>query len=98
MSNSADSILWVYIVLLVAGGLLGFVKGKSKMSLFMSLAFAVPLALSLVLSWPPLVSLGLLGFLSVFFGMRFIKSKKLMPAGVMAMLSIVTLALRSTLS
>ena len=38
-------ILWIYIVLLVAGGLVGFLKAGSKMSLIMSLAFAAPLAL-----------------------------------------------------
>ena len=63
-----------------------------------SLAFAAPLALSLVLGWPKLVSLCLLGFLSLFFGMRFMKSKKLMPAGLMAILSVLTLVLHSSLS
>lgn len=98
MTNSADLILWIYIALLAAGGLIGFLKANSKMSLLMSLAFAIPLALSIVQRWPPLVSLVLVGFLSVFFGMRFAKSRKLMPAGAMAMLSLVTLALRGSLA
>ena len=98
MPISADNILWIYVVLLVAGGLVGFLKAKSKMSLIMSVAFAIPLTLSLLLHWPALFSLGLLGFLSLFFGMRFSKSKKLMPAGVMAMLSLITLVLRTSLS
>ena len=98
MANSADIILSVYVVLLIAGGLIGFLKANSKMSLIMSVAFAAPLALSIALSWPPLVALGLLGFLCLFFGMRFSKSKKLMPAGVMAMLSLITLVLRTSLS
>lgn len=89
-----DWILAIYIALLVAGGLIGFMKAKSKMSLLMSVAFALPLALSLVLQWRPMISLALLGFLSVFFGMRFLKSKKMMPAGLMAVLSLATLALR----
>lgn len=38
-------VLWIYIALLVAGGLMGFLKAKSKMSLIMSLAFALPLTL-----------------------------------------------------
>ena len=29
----ANTILWIYIVLLVAGGLMGFLKAGSKMSL-----------------------------------------------------------------
>ena len=98
MANNADIILWIYIALLVAGGLVGFLKANSKMSLIMSVAFAVPLALSIVLRWPPLLGLGLLGFLSLFFGMRFMKRKKLMPAGLMTVLSLVALGLRSSLS
>ena len=39
-----------------------------------------------------------LGFLSLFFGLRFMRSKKMMPAGVMTILSIVDLALYGTLS
>lgn len=97
MPISADNILWIYVVLLVAGGLVGFLKAKSKMSLIMSVAFAIPLALSLLLHWPALFSLGLLGFLSLFFGMRFAKSRKLMPAGLMTALSVATLALQGTL-
>ena len=93
----ANIILWIYIVLLVAGGLMGFLKAGSKMSLIMSVAFAVPLALSLVLKWPDAVSLGLLGFLAAFFGMRFAKGKKFMPAGLMLILSVVTLVLRLVL-
>ena len=42
------SILWIYIVLLVAGGLAGFLKAGSKMSLIMSLAFAAALSLCAV--------------------------------------------------
>ncbi len=93
----ANIILWIYIVLLVAGGLMGFLKAGSKMSLIMSVAFAVPLALSLVLKWPDAVSLSLLGFLGVFFGMRFAKGRKFMPAGLMLILSAVTLVLRLVL-
>jgi uncharacterized membrane protein (UPF0136 family) len=93
----ANTILWIYIALLVAGGLMGFLKAGSKMSLIMSVAFAVPLTLSLLLKWPDAVSLGLLGFLGVFFGMRFAKGKKFMPNGLMLTLSVLTLILRLAL-
>jgi uncharacterized membrane protein (UPF0136 family) len=43
--NTSVIILWVYIVLLLAGGLMGFIKAKSKISLITSALFAVPLAL-----------------------------------------------------
>ena len=40
MHRFANTVLWVYIVLLLIGGLIGFFKGKSKVSLIMSSAFA----------------------------------------------------------
>ncbi|MGI8967208.1 MAG: TMEM14 family protein, partial [Limisphaerales bacterium] len=81
-------ILWIYIGLLVLGGLVGFLKAGSKMSLIMSVAFAIPLALCAqgTISEPRVADV-LLGFLLIFFGIRFIKSKKFMPNGLMAILS-----------
>jgi len=48
MHNFANTVLWVYIVLLVVGGLMGFLKAKSKVSLIMSVTFAALLALCAV--------------------------------------------------
>lgn len=81
-------ILWIYIGLLVLGGLVGFLKAGSKMSLIMSVAFAIPLALCAqgIISEPRVADV-LLGFLLIFFGIRFTKSKKFMPNGLMAILS-----------
>ncbi len=89
------NILWVYIVLLVAGGIMGFVKAGSKMSLLTSLAFAALLALcnANIIHVQHLADI-ILAILIVFFGWRFAKSKKLMPMGMMAILTAVTLALR----
>ena len=42
---SHNNILWIYIILLVIGGLIGFFKGKSKVSLIMSVCFAAALSL-----------------------------------------------------
>ena len=42
---TAQIILWIYIGLLVGGGMMGFIKGGSKISLISSVAFAVPLIL-----------------------------------------------------
>src|SRR5437667_17421 len=38
------TLLWIYIVLLVIGGLIGFLKAKSRVSLIMSVAFASALS------------------------------------------------------
>ena len=91
-------VLWIYIVLLVAGGLMGFLKAGSKMSLLTSCAFAAVLALAnaRVLKVEYLVDVTL-AVLIVFFGMRFAKTKKMMPMGMMAILTVVTLALMHVL-
>lgn len=90
-----ELILWIYIVLLVIGGVIGFVKAKSKPSLIASSIFAVALAmvnLNLV-NIRHLADI-LLGLLIVVFAMRYAKTKKFMPAGMMIILTVVTLVLR----
>jgi uncharacterized membrane protein (UPF0136 family) len=83
-----NTILWIYIALLIAGGLIGFLKAGSKASIIASVAFAIPLALCaanvIPVKW---VADALLIFLTCFFGCRFFKSKKFMPNGMMAVLS-----------
>ena len=46
MHNFANTVLWVYIVLLLVGGLIGFFKAKSKVSLISSSVFAAVLVLT----------------------------------------------------
>jgi len=89
-----DYILWGFSVLLVAGGLMGFLKAKSRISLLTSLVFALLLGLCAmdVFTWEYMDDMVLM-ILVLFFGMRFAKTKKFMPGGLMAVLSIVTLAL-----
>ena len=89
------TVLWIYIAFLVLGGLMGFLKAKSKMSLIMSLVFALPLALCAlgILKSPTWLPEALLVFLLIFFGLRFAKSRKFMPNGLMTILSAVALIL-----
>jgi uncharacterized membrane protein (UPF0136 family) len=91
---TANGILWVYIVLLVIGGIMGWVKAKSRVSLIMSVAFAAVLCLCAahVINVPHLVDI-LLVVLLVVFLIRLGKTKKFMPAGLMSLVTVITLAL-----
>jgi len=89
-----NTVLWTYIVLLIAGGIMGFVKAGSKASLIASTGFAVPLILVAVGVVPAIVADVVIAFLLLFFGKKFAKGKKFMPGGMMAILSAVVLVLR----
>ena len=92
---SQNTILWIYIILLVIGGLIGFFKGKSKVSLIMSVVFAALLTLcNTGIIFQRNVADILLAALLVVFGMRLAKTKKIMPAGMMLIVTIAVLALR----
>jgi uncharacterized membrane protein (UPF0136 family) len=94
-----NTILWVYIVLLVVGGLIGFLKAGSKVSLITSSISAALLVLSAI---PGLFSPGLragladliMAALLVVFAIRLTKTKKFMPSGMMLSITLVALALR----
>ena len=95
MHNFANTVLWIYIVLLVIGGLIGFLKAKSKVSLIMSVTFAALLALCAVGAvFKPYMADIFLAALLVVFGMRLAKTKKFMPSGMMLVLTVVALAIR----
>ncbi len=96
---SPNAILWIYIVLLVIGGVIGFLKAKSNVSLYMSCGFAAALALCAV---PNFFDTGfrnaladvLMAVLLVVFMIRLAKTKKFMPAGLMLIITVAALALR----
>ena len=90
---NTTNVIWIYAGLIMAGGLMGFLKAKSKASLIMSTLCALPLVAVALGKLPLIVAQVDAGFLMVFFGQRFAGSKKFMPAGLMAGLSLVTLGL-----
>ena len=95
-----NTVLWIYIVLLLVGGLIGFFKGKSKVSLIMSSAFAALLILTAVPGilddhFARNLANILMAALLVVFAMRLAKTKKFMPAGMMLIVTIAALALRN---
>jgi uncharacterized membrane protein (UPF0136 family) len=90
-----NTVLWIYIALLVAGGLVGFLKAKSQASLTASLVFAAVLILCAVrIIFQPYVADIVLVILLLFFGFRYAKNKKFMPGGLMTILTLATLLLR----
>ena len=89
------TVLWAYIVLLAAGGLVGFLKAGSKASLIASASFAAALILCAIgVISPPRAADILLAVLLVFFALRLTKTKKFMPNGLMLALPVAALALR----
>lgn len=94
---TAHVALWIFIVLMVLGGAMGFVKAKSKASLIASSIFGIVLAIFALDIAPFRHHRYVLAFLIFFFAKRFIKSRKMMPAGMMAILALLTLIATSTL-
>ena len=97
MHNFANTVLWVYIVLLLVGGLIGFFKAKSKVSLISSSVFAAVLVLTQTGIFEPTLARNLvnvlLAALLVVFAIRLARTKKYMPGGLMLGLTILVLAL-----
>jgi uncharacterized membrane protein (UPF0136 family) len=93
------TVLWIYILLLLAGGLTGFLKAGSKVSLITSAAAAAALILTAI---PGLLGPGLargladaiMAALLVVFAIRLSKTRKFMPSGLMLAVTAVALALR----
>ncbi len=100
MHNFANTVLWVYIVLLLIGGLIGFLRAKSKVSLITSVAAAVLLTLTalpgiLDPAFANTLANLILLVLLVVFTLRLAKTKKFMPSGLILVLTVLTLALRN---
>lgn len=100
MKNFPNTVLWIYIVLLLVGGLVGFLKSKSKVSLILSSVFAALLVLATLpgvfqRAFATDLANIILALLLVVFAVRLAKTKKFMPGGLMLVLTAATLALRN---
>jgi uncharacterized membrane protein (UPF0136 family) len=100
MSNLPNTVLWIYIALLLVGGMIGFFKGKSKVSLITSAVFAGLLSLTTLRSvfqpgFARDLSNVILAALVVVFALRLAKTKKFMPSGFMLIVTIAALVLRN---
>lgn len=86
-------IVFIYGLLVFAGGIIGYVQAGSFASLFMGCAFAFmihasALAMAKNLKWGNLSALILSILLLLFFSFRLIKTGNFMPSGIMIILSL----------
>ena len=96
---SPNTILWVYIILLLVGGMIGFLKAGSKISLITS---SIAAALLILTAIPGFLDAKLargvadviMAALIVVFAIRLTKTKKFMPSGMMLVVTAIALALR----
>ncbi len=92
-----NAVFWIYIVLLLIGGLIGFFKAHSKISLTTSAVAAALLILTRIGIFEP--SFGrkladvIMVILLIVFAIRLGKTKKFIPSGLMLILTVVVLAL-----
>lgn len=93
-----NTILWIYIVLLLVGGMIGFLKAGSKVSLLSS---SVAAAVLVVMTMPSVFQRNfrqtaaeiIMAALLVVFAIRLGKTKKFMPSGLMLLLTLAFLAM-----
>lgn len=87
----------IYALIILIGGVIGFVKAGSIPSLAMGVVFASLLILTALQVHKKMIigvylSAILTGFLALFFCYRFFSSYKFMPAGLILLLSLINLA------
>ena len=94
-----NTVLWIYIVLLLIGGLIGFFKAGSKISLITSVVSAAVLILTMNHNMlqpafaNTVADLTMLALLIVF-TIRLTKTRKFMPSGFMLAVTVAALAFR----
>jgi uncharacterized membrane protein (UPF0136 family) len=97
MTDFDIKVLWIYIIVLLVGGLTGFLVAKSKVSLIMSAVFAAVLILTTLRGvFQPGFAMALANItllvLLVVFAIRLAKTKKFMPAGLILIATVAVLA------
>jgi uncharacterized membrane protein (UPF0136 family) len=93
-------IVWIYGALVLAGGVMGWVKARSKPSLISGIVFGAALIVTGFAIERPSghwTALGLAAGLTILMSVRFAKSRKFIPAGMIALLSLVVVVALSAL-
>jgi uncharacterized membrane protein (UPF0136 family) len=97
MAHAAAAVTLVYGILVLLGGLFGYLKARSKPSLVMGGALGAALiavGIAGLNQWTSAAvwAACLSAFLLAFFGMRYMRKKRFMPAGMLCALSLIALA------
>ena len=99
MMQFENIVFWCYVILLLVGGLIGFFKAGSKISLITSAVAAAVLVLTRPQCGIFQPSFGrslaniIMVVLLVVFALRLAKTKKFIPSGLMLVMTVVVLAL-----
>jgi uncharacterized membrane protein (UPF0136 family) len=91
-------LILAYALLVAVGGIVGYVKARSQQSLISGLISGVALAIAWYFSQQnPTAGFALATFLAlgllIVFGLRYRKTGKFMPAGLMAILSLIAMVI-----
>ncbi len=86
----------LYAIIVIIGGVMGYLKAQSLISLVMGLSFGIPIfGASLTVLRNKMsgyyTAVALIVVLTLFFHYRFVQTQVFMPSGLMAIVSIVTL-------
>jgi uncharacterized membrane protein (UPF0136 family) len=90
--------IWVYGALMILGGIMGFVKVRSKASLLSGVGLGLGLlacgyGVSCGSENSLIVAVVIASLLLVLFAVRFTKTRRFMPAGMLAVLSLVAVVI-----
>jgi len=91
-------VVWVYAVVMAVGGVFGYLKVHSKASLLSGVGFGLILLVSGYGVWlgskeSLVASAVIAALLVIIFAVRVVKTRRMVPAGILALLSVATLVI-----
>ena len=96
--NSSIIAALTYGILAMIGGIIGYIKANSRVSLFSGVISGLLLILAAYLqiqgqAWALILAVFVTVILVIFFALRLAKTRKFMPAGLMVILGVLALTL-----